>query len=276
MLIDSHAHVNFKQFEKDRAEVIQRTLDKGIQMINVGSQYTTSERAVEIANENEKGIYAAIGLHPIHLEDQVYEDLIDGEKIEFRTRAEKFDYDKYKQLAKDNKVVALGETGLDFYHIQSKDKESILKLQKQTLAEHLNLACELNKPVILHCRDAYQEMLEFLQERNEKINGVIHCYSGTYEQALQYMELGLYVGFTGIITFKNAKDIQAVAKQIPIDRVLVETDCPYLAPEPYRGKRNEPSYVQFVADKIAELKNESKEMVYDITTSNTKKLFNLN
>jgi len=275
MLIDSHAHVNFKQFEKDRTDVIKRSLDNDIWMINVGSQLSTSQRAIEIANEYEQGVYAAIGLHPIHLEDQIYEDVIDGEKIEFRTRAEEFDTEKYKDLAQNKKVVAFGETGFDYFHIQSKNKQQILEMQKKVLVQHLELAKEMNKPVILHCRDAYTEMLTFLQSRGEQINGVLHCYGGNLEQAKDYLELGLYIGFTGIVTFKNAQSIQQAAKNIPLDRILIETDCPYLAPEPFRGKRNEPLYVKHIAEKIAELKELSFNNVCSQTIKNTKKLFNI-
>lgn len=277
MLFDSHAHVNFKPFEKDRQEVIQRALDNKINIINVGSQFSTSKRAIEIADGYQNGVYAAIGLHPIHLEDQIYQDQIDSEEIEFRTRAEKFNLNEYRKLAQEKKVVAFGETGFDFYHIQNKDKQKIIELQGATLLAHLNLAQEFNKPVILHCRDAYGEMLQFLQKNGQKISGVLHCYSGSLEQAKKYLNLGLYLGFTGIITFKNKSldSLREVVKYVPLDKILVETDCPYLTPEPFRGKRNEPMYVKYVAEKIAEIKRISLASVEEQTTKNVNKLFKI-
>lgn len=277
MLFDSHCHVNFKPFEKDRAEVMQRAFTDGINMIIVGSQLSTSQRAVEIANQYETGVFAAIGLHPIHLEDQIYKDKIDGEEIEFRTRAEKFNSAAYEKLANNKKVVAFGETGFDFYHMQNKDKQKIINLQSAVLLEHLNLTEKLNIPVILHCRDAYAEMLDFLQKNRQNIKGVLHCYSGTLEQAKQYLKLGLYLGFTGIITFKNKSldVLRQVVKETPLDKILVETDCPYLTPEPFRGQRNEPQYVKYVAQKIAEIKNISVNEVVEQTTKNIHQLFNI-
>lgn len=275
MLIDSHSHLNFKQFEKDKEEVIKRALDNDTALIIVGSQYTTSQRAIEIANNYPDKVYAAVGLHPIHLIDQVYTDEIDHEKIEFRTRAESFDIDKYRQLAQDKKVVAFGETGFDFYHLADHHKTEILAMQKETLLHHIALANELNKPVILHCRDAYAELLEFLNQQNIHVKGVIHCFSGSLAQAQEFLQMGFYIGFTGIITFKNAKNLQAIVQEIPLDKILVETDCPYLSPEPFRGKRNEPLYVQYVAKKIAEIKEISYDKVYKATTLNAKKLFNI-
>lgn len=277
ILFDSHAHINFKPFEKDQDAVIKRALDNEINIINVGSQLSTSQRAVEIANEYNEGVYAAIGLHPIHLEDQIYKDKIDNEEIEFRTRAEKFDVPAYKELANNNKVVAFGETGFDFYHIHDKNKEKIISLQKETLKLHLDLAKELNKSVILHCRDAYPQLLDFLHKNGQKVKGVLHCYSGTQEQAKKFLNFGLYLGFTGIITFKNKglDELRNVVKETPLDKILVETDCPYLTPEPHRGKRNEPLYVRYIANKVAEIKGISQAKVAEQTTTNVKKLFNI-
>ena len=275
MLIDSHSHLNFKQFEKDKDEVIKRALDNDIRLIIVGSQYSTSQRAIEIANEHENMVYAAVGLHPIHLIDQIYTDIIDNEQIEFRTRAEIFDKEKYRILAQDKKVVAFGETGFDFYHLADHDKSEILVKQKETLFKHLSLVNELHKPVILHCRDAYVELIDFLKQQKIKVNGVIHCFGGTLAQAQEFLHMGFYLGFTGIITFKNAKVLQAIVKEIPLDKILVETDCPYLSPEPFRGKRNEPLYVQYIAKKIAEIKEISYDKACEQTSLNAKKLFNI-
>lgn len=275
MLIDSHCHLNFKQFEGDNDATIQRALDNNIKIIIVGSQYSTSARTIRIASKYPDSVYAAIGLHPIHLIDQKYTDNIGKEKIEFQTRAEVFSKEKYRELAKNNKVVAFGETGFDFYHIENHDKSDLLKKQKETLLAHIELAQEFNKPVILHCRNAYDELIDFLKQKKVNVNGVIHCFGGSLKQAEEFLQMGFYIGFTGIITFKNAKELQDIVKEVPLEKILIETDCPYLAPEPFRGKRNEPLYVQYVAKKIAELKNLDFEEVSSQTTQNSKKLFKI-
>lgn len=271
-LIDSHCHINFQAYAKDQAAVIKRAQEQGIKMLCVGSQLSTSQRAVEIAKNYPGQVYAAVGLHPIHLIDQVYTEIIDGEKIEFRTRAETFAYAKYKDLAAQTEVVALGETGFDFFHC---DKKAVTMKQMETLDLHIKLAQELSKPLIFHCREAYAELLDFLKQYSG-LQGVVHCYGGNLEQAQEFIKLGLYIGFTGIITFKKkTEELQNIAKQLPLERILIETDCPYLAPEPHRGERNEPLYVSYVAQKIAELKNISAAEVEKQTLENTQRLFNI-
>ncbi len=272
MLIDSHAHVNFAQFKEDYGAVIDRALQQGIGLLNVGSQYSTSQRAVELAAQYPRQpVYAAIGLHPIHLVEQTYSDVIDGEKINFQTRAETFDYQKYKQLAAAEKVVAIGETGFDFFHC---DRTAVFKKQQDSLDQQIKLAQELDKPVIFHCRDGYEELLAFLKNYSD-LKGVIHCFGGDLKQAENFLALGLFIGFTGIVTFKNALPVQQAAREIPLERLLVETDCPYLAPDPYRGQRNEPSYVRLVVEKIAQLKGLPLAEVAEQTTANAKQLFRL-
>jgi TatD DNase family protein len=276
MLIDSHSHLNFQQFAKDSKETIKRALDNDTRLIIVGSQYSTSKRAIEIAESYESMVYAAVGLHPIHLEFQEYEDTIDGEKIVFHTRAEEFDEKKYKELARNEKVVAIGETGLDYYHVEQKNKDKLLAKQIQVLKQHIKVAIEADKPVIFHCRDAYNELAEVLS-RYSDLYGVVHCFSSNWEIAKQMLNKGLYLGFTGIITFKNKSldSLREVVKKTPIDKILIETDCPYLSPEPFRGKRNEPLYVQYIAKKIAEIKEISYDEACEQTSLNAKQLFKI-
>ncbi|MBU1164002.1 TatD family hydrolase [Patescibacteria group bacterium] len=273
MLIDSHAHVNFVAFKDDSKEVLDDCLKNDIWVINVGSQFSTSKRAVEMAQKYEKGIYAVVGLHPIHLSNLD----VDEQEVSFKTREEEFDHDKYKKLAQQEKVVAIGETGLDYFHIKKDDQES-KERQKKVLVQLLQLADELKLPIVLHCRDAYDEMLEILEQNKNLLNskGVIHCYGGSFEQAERFISLGMSIGITGIVTFgKKAQELQEVVKSIDIKDILIETDCPYLAPEPHRGKRNQPQYVKHVAEKVAEIKDISYNKVSEITTENAINLFKL-
>lgn len=260
-MIDTHAHLNFDAFQNDYQQAIQRAFENNVRsIINVGSNFLTSQKAVRIAKEHN-GCYSAIGLHPIHVKD------------------EDFDVNKYTEFIKTNidYIKAIGETGLDFYH-SDKNKDE----QTEVLKQHIELARTFNLPLILHCRgskedpkDAYLELLKILNPL-KSIIGVIHCFSSDWEIAQEFLNLGLYIGFTGIITFKNVnKELLDVVENTPLDRILIETDCPYLSPEPHRGERNESSYVSFTAQKIAEIKNISLEEIDKITTTNAQKLFKL-
>ncbi len=284
MLIDYHAHVNFNAYKNDADAVIARALEGGVQMVLVGSQIDTSERAVELANKFPKGVWAAVGLHPVHLEDQE----IDEEEDRFTTRKEVFDPTLYRPLALDPKTVAMGETGIDYFHLTDVPKtasetEAIMELQKQTLRAHIALADETDLPLILHCRprkntqDAYVDMLALLEDAmgsgGAKRRGVIHCFLGNQAIAKRFITLGFGVGFTGIITFPNAREVQEVARTIPLESILVETDCPYLTPAPHRGTRNEPVFVRYVAEKIAELRGISLQTVEEATFKNSLRLF---
>ncbi|MBU1102617.1 TatD family hydrolase [Patescibacteria group bacterium] len=287
MLIDAHAHVNFVAYKDDGDEVTKRALKENIWMINVGSEHDTSQRAVEYAKKYPEGVYAAVGLHPIHLKEQEINAQIDEyETVEFKTSAERFDYECYKALVlsassgqANEKVVAIGEIGLDYYHITDNSKQITKNklLQRETLLEQMALAQELDKAVIFHCREAHNDLLATLKQwdmvGNKKLRGVIHSFSGRWSQAEFYLEMGFYLGFNGIITF--ARDYDKVIKQMPIEQLLLETDCPYLTPVPFRGKRNEPAYVKYVAEKVAELRGISFEKVAEITTKNAKALFKI-
>ncbi|PIQ06804.1 MAG: hydrolase TatD [Candidatus Nealsonbacteria bacterium CG18_big_fil_WC_8_21_14_2_50_37_10] len=282
MLIDTHAHLNFNGYKGDFEEVIKRTLDNNVWVINVGSQYETSKKAVEIAEKYPEGIFAAIGLHPIHLETGLVKIKNDEEEVEVNTKEEVFDYEKYKELARSPKVVAIGEIGLDYYYRpKTKRKLELFKeKQKKALLKQLELAKELNLPVIFHCRMAHQDLLKVLKLKikNEKlkIDGVIHCFTGSWEEAQEYLEMGFYLGFNGII-FKSIEgiDFKENIKKTPLDKILIETDCPYLAPPPFLNQRNEPLFVKYIAEKIAKIKDLGYEKISEITTENAKKLFNL-
>jgi TatD DNase family protein len=276
MLIDTHSHLNFSSFNEDREEVIKRSLDSDIWMINVGVNLKTSQEVVTIAEQYSTGVYAAIGLHPIDLNTGLTKIKISEEE---GVLEKEFDYQKYKQLAENPKVVAIGEIGLDYYW---KPKtagrlEQFKQKQKDLLLKELELAQELNLPIIFHCRMAHEDLLEILNT-NTKLRGVIHCFTGTWEQAQRYLDLGFYLGFNGIIFKLN---LEEVIKKIPLNRVLIETDCPYLLPPAaLNGKysikdRNEPVFVKYVAKKIAEIKNIAYEDLAKATVQNAKDFFKI-
>lgn len=236
-MIDTHAHLNFKAFDKDREEVIKRTLEGGISIINVGSDYKTSVLAVEL---QRPGVFSSVGLHPIHIDKE--------------------DFEGYKELAK--KAVAIGETGLDYLYKTDEQK------QKDIFLKHIELAKELDLPLIIHCRKAHDDMLEILPEGK----GVIHCFTGDQKQAEGYIKKGYHLGFNGIIFKFN---IDNIIKKIPLDRILLETDCPYLTPPQASDKRNEPLNVKYVAQRMSEIKKEPLVGIIEKTTKNANKLFSL-
>lgn len=263
-------------------EVIKRTLEKGVFMITVGTQSDTSRTGLEVAEKYE-GVWASIGLHPYHLHKQEFAD----ENETVHTRTEKFDLDLFRKLAQHPKCIAVGECGLDYFHMPPNvDREEVIREQKETVRAQFDLTTEMNLPVIIHCRDAYEDQLEMVEEyvKEGKLarRGVVHCFVGTQDIADRFLDLGFYISFTGILTFPPRKSekgedglspIQRIAKNVPLERLLVETDAPYLTPVPYRGERNEPWMVQFVAEKIAELKGIDVDEVERVTTENAKKLF---
>jgi len=279
MLIDTHAHVNFSAFKNDADEVIRRSLASDTWMILVGSETKTSKRALEYANKYERGVYAAIGLHPMHTHAQ----RVSGDDYDLNTRQEEFSYDVYEKLAKFKKVVAIGEIGLDYYQLDiTADMAEIKQKQKEIFNEQLRLAINLKLPVIIHCRQAHDDMLEVLRDfrkkykdimTKDKVWGVMHCFSGDEELAWQYFSLGLMVSFTGLITFSAKWD--DLIRRLPNDKFMVETDCPYMTPEPFRGQRNEPLLVKRVAERIAEIKNLSYERIAEVSTANARKLFKI-
>jgi TatD DNase family protein len=285
-MIDTHCHVHFRAYQDDMDEVIRRNLARGIRIITVGTQTTTSRDGVAVA-ERYDGVWATVGLHPNHTCEQEFVDeqeLASQQKI--KTRCETFDKDAYRQLAKHPKVVAIGECGLDFFRIPTHlDRGKVIETQKREFRSQLQLADELNLPVVIHCRDAHKEtqsiLKEFISQKKLTRRGVVHCFTGTVEEATAYHHLQFLTSFTGIITFPPKKQegdlsaVQQTVKALSLKMILLETDAPYLAPEPHRGERNEPWMVEFVAKKIAELKGVSLEEVIAITTQNAERLFHL-
>jgi TatD DNase family protein len=247
-------------------------------MIVVGTQSNTSRKAIELA-EKYDGVWAAIGLHPSHLHKQEFHDENEAPETEIvKTRSEKFDVATFEELASHPKVVAIGEFGLDYYRLPpGVTMDEMKKDQITTTNAQLQFASAHNLPVIIHCRDAHADQYELLKAEIDRggltRRGVIHCYTGTLEEAQKYLELGFYISVTGILTF--SKQLQDVVKELPLDRLMIETDAPYLAPGPYRGQRNEPAYVCEVAAKLAEIKGVTFEEVARITTENAKLLFGL-
>lgn len=280
MLIDTHAHVNFNAFKNDADDVIRRSLASGTWMILVGSEIKTSKRALEYSNKYEKGVYAAVGLHPMH----THEQKAGGDDYDFTTRCEEFSCDVYEKLAQFKKTVAVGEIGLDYYHIDIKNPgaSAIKQKQKEIFERQLELANNLKLPVIIHCRQAHDDMLEILKKfkknckdaiSNNKSWGVMHCFSGDEELAWRYFGLGLNISFNGLITFSAQWD--DLIRRLPNDKFMIETDCPYMTPEPFRGQRNEPILVKKVAERIAEIKNLSFERIAELSSANAIKLFNI-
>ncbi|MGE7604787.1 TatD family hydrolase [Peribacillus sp. NPDC097675] len=255
MLFDTHVHVNAEQFNEDLEEVIERAQEAGVKnMIVVGFDRPTITRAMELV-ETYDFMFAAVGWHPVDAIDMTEEDL---RWIE--------------ELSAHPKVVAIGEMGLD-YHWDKSPKE----IQKDVFRKQIRLAKKVGLPIIIHNREATADIVSILKEENaSEVGGIMHCFSGSAETALECIDMNFYISLGGPVTFKNAKKPKEVAAAVPLERLLIETDCPYLAPHPFRGKRNEPSYVKLVAEQIAEIKQLSIEEVSQATTNNAKKLFGIN
>ncbi|MEH7650572.1 TatD family hydrolase [Bacillus safensis] len=255
MLFDTHAHLNAEQYNEDLEQVIERAKSEKVEkIVVVGFDRPTITRAMELIEEYDF-IYAAIGWHPVDAIDMTDEDLA-----------------WIKDLSQHEKVVAIGEMGLDYYWDKSpKD------VQKEVFRRQIALAKEVNLPIVIHNRDATEDVGTILKEEGAaEVGGIMHCFTGSLETAKACMEMNFYISFGGPVTFKNAKKPKEVVKEIPSDRLLIETDCPYLTPVPFRGKRNEPSYVKYIAEQIAELREISFEELAELTTKNAKKVFRIN
>lgn len=263
-MIDSHAHVIFDGFDNDREEVIARARVANVSWIEIGTDLEQSKECVELAARLRQGFGArspllgtTVGVHPSDV----------GAGI---------DWDEIKKLLRNPNVVAIGEVGLDLYHSQN------LEEQLEALKKFVDLAREKDLPVVFHVRDpsaslrvnAHDETIKFLEQADWH-QGVIHTFSGTAEQAREYLDMGLYLSFSGVVTFKNAGEILEVARTMPLEKMFIETDCPFLAPEPFRGKRNEPAYVKYVAQKIADVRGISFDEAAQATEENTRQLFRL-
>jgi len=281
--IDTHCHIQFNAYKNDSEEVIRRTLKAEVGMITVGTQKDTSRRAVDWAEKIGSGLWAAVGLHPTHLFEEEIQEEVEGEEVAYKTRPEDFDADFYRGLCRSPKVVAVGEVGLDYWH-RPKDvpAEVFRGKQIETFEKIVSFAKEVNRPLILHVRpsswetaDAYDDLCAILKSADWR--GVLHCYTGSWAIAERFLDMGYYIGFTGIITFPPAKvaPILEAVKKSPADRILSETDAPYLSPVPYRGKRNEPVYVKHVVAKIAELRGADPEKTAAQLLVNAENLFGI-
>lgn len=308
---DTHAHVNFHSFREDADAVIRRALNEGVRMNLVGSQIDTSKRAVEMSRQYE-GVTAVVGLHPIHLVQMHVDEEEDSfetraevfDQVAYRALA-----------TSSPRVVGIGECGLDYYRLPDAakapdgnlvDREQIRSLQRGVFRQHVELARDLNLALVVHTRqgermrdsvrtssgpNAYEDVYAILKDcmttnnrqqttaqaddAVDRLRVVIHCFSGILEHAQAFLGLGCFLGFNGIITFKNADDLREVVRAVPCEQMVMETDCPYLAPTPFRGKRNEPLYVREVATKIAEIKGISEQEVARITTENALRVFEI-
>ncbi|GJL64647.1 MAG: putative metal-dependent hydrolase YabD [Nitrospirales bacterium] len=258
MLVDSHVHLDDERYNPDRAEIFERAEEAGVEaFVTIGCDLETSRAAVELADRHAN-VYATIGVHPHevkHIQDSWYREL--------------------KELAKHPKVVGYGEIGLDFHY-----DHSPRDTQRQRFREQIQLAHELQLPVVIHTREAQDDTITILREEHaSQIGGVIHCFSGDASLANNALDLGFYISFSGIITFRNASELREIVRTVPDDRLLIETDAPYLTPVPYRGKRNESAYIKQVAEKVAEVKEganpEAFERIAKMTATNAKRLFNL-
>ena len=280
--IDIHAHTNFIAFEEDRNAVISRALEDSTWIINIGTQYDTSKKAVEMTNEYKEGVYSTVGLHPIHTGASYHDEneLGDDSKT-FTSRGEIFDKEKYKKLAEGGRVVGIGECGLDYYHMS----EDSIEKQKVAFISQIELANELNIPLMLHVRNhstdktrnAYFDVYELLKKYS-KVKGVSHFFAGSVDDMKRFVEIGISVSFAGPITYKPNPlicDYEAVIKETPLDMIMADTDSPYVAPVPHRGQRNEPVYVKDIVAKIAQIKGLDEESVASQIIQNAKKLFNI-
>lgn len=286
-MFDCHTHVQFEAFKDDWKQAIERARTAGVSIINVGTQRDTSAKAVEVANQYERGVYAAVGLHPTHTTKSHHDEaeLGGGPAAKaFTSRGEEFDYEYYLKLARDPKVVALGETGLDYYRLTADSQEltasQIKEKQRQVFLQHVKIAQETGKALMIHCRpskgtdDAYEDLLSLLQPTTYNLPPVVlHFYVGSPVMTKKFLEAGFNFEFGGVITF--ARDYDEQIKMIPLDRILTETDAPYVSPEPYRGQRNEPAYVVEVVKKLAEIKGISYDEMAKITESNARRIFKL-
>ncbi len=278
MIFDAHTHVHFPAYEQDRNQVIKRAQEAGVKMICVGTQFSTSESAIKLAEQYPNDVWATAGFHPSHFNDDWYHDW----KEQKSAAREKFDINKLKKLAEHPKIVAIGECGLDYFRL-GVNRQAEIERQQAAFLQMAALARELKKPLMIHCRpskdsdDAYEDLLGILKEKFSSAVGelkpIAHFYNGSFTMTKELLEAGFYFTFGGVITF--ARDYDDVINYIPLDRILLETDAPYVAPEPYRGKRNEPVYVVEVAKAIANIRGDDYQKIIEVTLENTLQIFNI-
>lgn len=273
---DAHTHVQFAAFKDDYQEVIKMALANGVGLVNVGTQKDTSRRAVEVAHEFEKeAVYAAVGLHPVHTSKSFHDIQELGGDLStssgFTSRGEEFDYDYYKKLALNPKVVAIGECGLDYFRVEEEKAKS---KQKEVFIKQIELAYEVKKPLMIHCRNAFTDLISILRPRAAGLRpSIVHFFTGTADDAKQLLEMGFSFTFGGVITF--VRDYDEIIKFFPRDRILSETDAPYVTPVPYRGRRNEPLYVVEVLKKLAEIRKVPFEQMTEQILKNIRKIFGI-
>lgn len=259
-LIDTHSHLNLGQYSEDYPAILTDAFENKTALIMPGCDLESSKKSIEIASAYpDKPVWSAVGQHPTDT-------------------AEHWDEHAYRELAQSPKVVAIGEIGLDYFHVpaDAAERAAVIVAQKEVLNMQLDLAHEISKPVIIHCRDAHDDLTDILLHHfgiwtGDRERGVIHCFTGTLNDAKSYVDLGFLISFTGIITFTDQYD--EIIQTIPLEKIMIETDSPFLTPAPHRGKRNHPRYVEYVAKKIAEIKGISDEQVADATCANAERLF---
>ena len=281
--LDAHAHIQFPIYDADRDNVILRAREADVAMINVGTQVSSSRAAIKLAEENQDDLWAAVGFHPAHCNDEWHHDTNE----QSAAAPEIFDITIFEELARHPKVVAIGECGLDYF---ARDKEQetsdkVKEKQKEIFLAQIEIAKKVEKPLMIHCRDAFPDLIEILTSslvanRFLPSPGIIHFFTGTPDDARALIDLGFSFTFGGAITFpprkeKTINDYDEVIRLIPLDRILSETDAPYVSPAPYRGKRNEPAYVVETVKKLAEIKNVSAESAKDQIWKNAQKIFNI-
>ncbi|MBE5938157.1 MAG: TatD family deoxyribonuclease [Lachnospiraceae bacterium] len=257
-IFDSHAHYEDRRFDEDRDNLLRGMKESGVDyIVNVGSSIDTTKKTI-LLTEQYDFIYGSAGVHPEECKDMKDDDLLFLEEV-----------------CKHNKIVAVGEIGLDYYW-----DEPARDIQKKWFRKQLELAVKVNLPVIIHTRDAIEDTMNILKEytplMSQGIHGVIHCFSGSAQSAAEFVKMGYYIGIGGVVTFKNAKKLKEVAQEIPIENIVIETDCPYMAPEPYRGKRNDSSYLSYVVSKLAKIKGISEQEVTEITAENALRMYRMN
>ena len=253
MFIDSHAHLILESFDNDRDEVIQQAFSNEVTHIVQSCDNLEEIKGNLSLCKRYNNIYSSVGIHPHEAK------LWNG-----------VSYDTIVEYTNDKKVVAIGETGLDFYYNLSPKEEQILVFREQ-----IRIAKKASLPIIIHCRDAFNEAMSILKEEKPECGGVFHCYTGDLDTAKKAIDLGFYISWSGIITFKNAINLKDIAKEIPLEKTLIETDCPFLTPVPYRGKRNEPKFVKLVAEELAKIHVKDIKEIANITSSNARKLFGI-
>lgn len=252
ILIDTHSHIDMDDYE-DLSSIISNAKSSGVENIIIPSVDRTSfAKVISIASQHE-GIYCALGIHPSEAQN-----------------AKEDDFEKIEELTKEKKVIAIGECGLDYYW----DK-TFVQEQKFVFEKQIQIALKHNLPLVVHDREAHKDSFDMLMQVDRRVPVVMHCFSGSLEFAKECIKKGFYIALGGVVTFKNAKKAHEVAQHIPLEHLLLETDAPYLTPEPYRGKRNEPAYIKFVAEKIAEIRGASVEEIAQITTQNARKVFGI-